>query len=397
MLALIVSSKKGGGTMRARRAALVLAAAAILAAVSAVGPAAGTAAVTARRTGEAGRVDQILAHMTLAQKIGQMFMFSFDGTTADPEVMRMVRDWGVGGLILYTPNVTSGPQLRALTAALQRAARVPLLISTDEEGGAVAMVPFSAGVPALLSPRDYGSLGSADRVYRDTRAAGRALRALGVNMDLAPVVDVLLDPRSPIGARSYGADPALVARLGAAAIRGYQDAGVAATAKHFLGLGGVSLDAHLGLPTVRRTMAQLESVELAPMRAAIGAGVDALMVTHVVIPALDPSGAPASLSRRIITGFIRGTLGYQGLIISDSLMMGAIDTRLGMGEAAVEAAAAGSDIVLISYYQSLAPAVMRGAMDALLHAVATHRISPAQIDAAARRVLLLKAKVGLLS
>ena len=217
----------------------------------------------------------------------------------------MVRDWGVGGLILYRPNVVSGAQVRALIAGAQRQARIPLLISTDEEGGAGSMIPYSDGVYPLLSPADYGRLDSPARVYHDTAAAGRDLRALGVTMDLAPVLDVLIDPNSPIGTRSYGADPAVVASLGAAAIEGYQSAGIAATAKHFLGLGGVSLDAHRGFPTVQRSRRQLDQVELAPMRAAIQAGVDALMVTHAAIPALDATGAAASLSRPIISGFIR--------------------------------------------------------------------------------------------
>jgi beta-N-acetylhexosaminidase len=324
-------------------------------------------------------------------------MFSFDGTDADPEVMRMVRDWGAGGLILYRPNVVSAPQLRALIAHVQRAARVPLLIATDEEGGpSSSMVPFSIGVHPLLTPQQYGQIDSPNHVYGDALAAGRDLRALGVTMNLAPVLDVLIDPHSPIGTRSYGSDPALVARLGTAAIRGYQDAGIAATAKHFLGLGGVPLDAHLVRPTIHRSLRQLERVELVPVRAAIRAGVDALMVTHAVIPALDPSGTPASLSRRIITGFIRGTLGYHGLIISDTLPMGAIDTYMSIPAAAARAAAAGNDIVLVAYYQGLPPATMHAALTAVLGAVEAGRIGIATVDAAARHVLLLKAKLGLL-
>ncbi|GAC1438387.1 MAG: hypothetical protein NVSMB65_12700 [Chloroflexota bacterium] len=322
-------------------------------------------------------------------------MFSFDGTAAGPAVLRMVREWGVGGLILYRPNVVSGAQVRAFTGAVQHAARIPLLIATDEEGGAIAMVPFWTGVHPLLSARDYGVLGSPGRVYRDALAAGRDLRSLGITMNLAPVLDVLLNPSSPIGARSYGPGPRAVAALGAAAIRGFQAAGIAATAKHFLGLGGVGIDAHKGLPTVARTLRQLEAAELVPFRAAIAAGVDALMVTHAVIPALDPL-ASASLSRPVITGFVRHTLGYSGLIISDSLMIGAIEDHLTIGEAAVQAAAAGSDIVLISYYQHRDRAILRGAMEAVAHAVATGRITREQVAAAARHVLVLKAKLGLL-
>lgn len=357
------------------------------------------AEMAARRQGTApAQVDAILAHMTLAQRVAQMFMFSFQGTALSPQLITMARDWGVGGLIVYRPNVVSAAQVQALISRVQKEARVPLLISTDQEGGAVSMIPSGDGVDPLLAPAAYGRLDSPARVYRDTAAAGRGLRALGVTMDLAPVLDVLIDPKSPIGVRSYGADPTVVASLGAAAIKGYQSAGIAATAKHFLGLGGVSIDAHRGFPTVQRTRRQLDRVELAPMRAAIQAGVDALMVTHAAIPALDPSGAAASLSRPIIGGFIRGTLGYRGLIITDSLAMGAIDTRMSVVAASVQAVAAGTDIVLISSYEPIfSAAVMRQAMAAVEHAVLTHRLNRAVVDDAARQILTLKARLGLLA
>ena len=332
-------------------------------------------------------VDHILARMTAAEKIGQLFMVPVDG----PALQRMVHDWHVGGLILYGGDVVSASQGRALIAGAQHAAKVPLLVATDEEGGEVDQIPAAAGVTQQSAPRQYGGLGSAGRVYQDALATGRDLRSLGVNMDLAPVVDVLLDPDSPIGDRSYGANPTLVARLGASAIRGYQAGGVAATAKHFLGLGDVSVDLHKELPTVSRGATQLDQVDLVPMRAAIAAGTDALMVTHAAIPALDPANTPASLSRRIVTGFIRGRLGYGGLIITDSLAMGGLSTRVkSNAEATVRAIAAGNDMALIS----TDPPTIRGALDAVQRAVATGRISRATIDSAVRRVLMLKAKLG---
>jgi beta-N-acetylhexosaminidase len=339
--------------------------------------------------------ERLLAHMTLPQKIAQIFMVNVDGTQPGAQLRQFVHDWTVGGLILYRANVVSAQQVRALLTAAQSAAQTPLLVATDQEGGRISMIPPWAGVPAMLAPSQYGYIDSAERVYRDAYATGHDLHALGVNMDLAPVLDVLIDPYSPIGSRSFGRDPALVARLGTAAIRGYQDAGIAATAKHFLGLGGVSIDAHRGLPTVARSMVQLNAVELPPMQAAIKAGVDALMVTHAGIPALDPSDTPASLSRPIIDGFIRQRLGYGGLIISDSLMMGAITGHMSVSDAAVKAIAAGNDIVLISGSSHLTTLVRRS-LDAVEHAVATGAISTATIDDAVRHVLLLKARLGLL-
>lgn len=345
--------------------------------------------LAASQPSAASRIDRLLARMTMAEKIGQLFMVPVDGAA----LTQMVHDWHVGGLILYGGDIVSAPQGRALLTSAQRAAAIPLLVATDEEGGEVDQIPAAAGVQQMPAPGQYGRIGSAGRVYQDALVTGRQLRALGVNMDLAPVLDVLVDPNSPIGDRSYGADPALVTRLGTAAIRGYQAGGIAATAKHFLGLGSVSIDLHKDLPTISRDRRQLEQVELAPMRAAIAAGVDALMVTHAAIPALDPTNTPASLSRTIVDGFIRGHMGYHGLIITDSLAMGGLSTRVkSNAEATVRAIAAGNDMALIS----TDPPTIRGALDAVEHAVATGRISPATIDAAVRRVLTLKAKLGLL-
>jgi len=346
-------------------------------------------ALAASQPSAVSRIDRLLTRMTMTEKIGQLFMVPVDGTA----LTQMVHDWHVGGLILYGGDIVSAPQGRALLASAQHAATVPLLVATDEEGGEVNQIPAAAGVQQMPAPEQYGRIGSADRVYQDALVTGRQLRALGVNMDLAPVLDVLVDPNSPIGDRSYGADPVLVTRLGTAAIRGYQAGRVAATAKHFLGLGSVSTDLHKDLPTISRDKRQLEQVELAPMRAAIAAGVAALMVTHAAIPALDPTNTPASLSRTIVDGYIRGHLGYHGLIITDSLAMGGLSTRVkSNAEATVRAIAAGNDMALIS----TDPPTIRGALDAVEHAVATGRISPTTIDAAVRRVLALKAKLGLL-
>lgn len=330
------------------------------------------------------QVERLLARLTIQQKIGQMVMAPADSVAATGRI---------GGVLLFGPDVTSPGQGRAFIGSLQRLETVPLFVAVDQEGGSVSAMSAGGGVPAMLAPARYGAFGSADRVYGAALLTGRALRSLGVNMDLAPVLDVLVDPYSPIGDRSFGRDPALVARLGIAAIRGYQDGGVAATAKHFLGLGSSSIESHHNLPVVRRTARQLEQDELTPMRAAIAAGVDALMVTHAAIPALDPSGTPASLSRPIVTGVVRRALGYQGLIMTDSLAMGGLSAHIrSIPTAAVQAIEAGNDMVLIA---ADAPTI-RATLTALDHAVFTGRIPVAAVDAAARHILTLKARLGLL-
>lgn len=329
-------------------------------------------------------VERLMARLTLQQKIGQMVMAPLDSVAATGRI---------GGVLLFGSDVTSPGQGRALIAALQRAEPVPLFIAVDQEGGTVSTMSAGGGVPAMAAPAQYGSSGSAVTVYHDALATGRALRALGVNMDLAPVLDVLVDPNSPIGSRSYGRDPALVARLGTAAIRGYQDAGIAATAKHFLGLGSSSLESHHNLPIVWRSAQQLEADELVPMRAAIAAGVDALMVTHAAIPAFDASKTPASLSRAIVTGVVRQRLGYRGVVMTDSLAMGGLSAHIkSIPAAAVQAVAAGNDIVLIAADVH----TIRDTLTALDRAVFTGHIPVAAVDASARRILILKARLGLL-
>ncbi len=328
--------------------------------------------------------DRLLARMTLQQKIGQMVMAPADSVVATGRL---------GGAILFGSDVVSPGQGRARIAALQQAQAIPLLVAADQEGGDTSTMSSGGGVPAELSEAQYGAIGSTTRVYQDALTAGRALRALGITMDLAPVLDVLTDPGSPMASRSYGADPARVTALGLAALRGYHDAGIAATAKHFLGLGASDDDAHVTLPTDTRTLPQLESAELVPMRAAIRAGVDALMVTHVALPALDPSGTPASLSRPVITGFIRGRLGYQGVIITDSLAMGGLGPHIASIQvAALRAVQAGADMVLIA---ADVPTI-RITLTVLDEAAFAGRIPLSAINASVRRILILKARLGLL-
>ncbi len=328
--------------------------------------------------------DQLLARMTLQQKIGQLVMAPADSVVATGRL---------GGAILFGPDVVSPGQGAARIAGLQRSQAIPLLVAADQEGGDTSTMS-SGGVPVELSESQYGAIGSPARVYQDALATGRALRSLGVNTDLAPVLDVLTDPRSPMASRAYGADPARVAALGLAAMRGYQDAGIAATAKHFLGLGTSESDAHVTLPTDARTLPQLESAELVPMRAAIRAGVDALMVTHVALPALDPSGTPASLSRPIVTGFIRGRLGYRGVIITDSLAMGGLGPHIASIQlAALQAVEAGADMVLIA---ADAPTI-RITLTVLDEAAFAGRIPLSALNASVRRILILKVRLGLFS
>ncbi len=324
---------------------------------------------------------------TIHEKVGQLFMVSFGGTTPRSDLLSFFDRNAPGGVILYERNVTSAAQVRTLIADLQRAAPVPLLVATDEEGGLIASI--RDGVAVSLSEARYGALGSPARVYHDATTMAHGLGALGLTMDLAPVVDILADPHSPIGTRSYGADPRLVGRLSVAAIQGYQRQGLAATAKHFVGLGRSSIDSHHALPTVTLTLDELERGDLIPFRAAIAAGVSTVMVAHVALPAIDPVARPASLSPVVMEGLLRRQLGFTGVIMTDSLVMGAIP---GGNEPRVaeQAFAAGADMLLISADRDIATAVFDEAVERIVASVTAARIPESRLDASVARIMALK-------
>ena len=334
-----------------------------------------------------------MQHLDTNGKIGQMLMVAVPGTALSPTVTAALRRWKAGGVILFADNVASAGQLRSFIAGMQHAQPLPLLVSTDQEGGEV--VRITVGLNPLPAEAYYGSLGSAARVYADARAEGLGLKGLGVNMNLAPVVDVLDFPQSAIGTRSFGPNPTVDAQLVDAAVRGYQSAGIAATAKHFLALGSVAANADYSLPVVTADRATLEGRDMVPMRAAVRAGVDALMVTRVLIQAFDP-GTAAYASSKVVQGIIRGELGYKGVITTDSLLSGAVLAGPGPVTAALAATRAGDDILLFGSGASLNAPLLDGVVAALRQAVAQGTVSMSRLNDAALHVLELKKHLGLL-
>ena len=288
-------------------------------------------------------MDERITH--LEDLIGRTLVFGIPGPrlkTRDVELFRKTR---AGGLILYRINFESPEQIRRLIGDLEEALGRRLLVAMDHEGGRVVMA--GAGVTVFPDSMAFGRGGSA----RDTAAQGgieaRELRRLGIDVNFAPVVDVLTDEYSPnIGIRSYGDDPRRVAALAAARIRAMQAAGVSACAKHFPGLGPATLDPHLDLPVIEAGWGELRRRHLVPFEAAVRAGVDMVMSSHPLYPNLDPAGVPATFSRRIVTGVLRGELGFKGVAVSDDLEMGALRRFGGPGPSAVRAAQAGHDLIL---------------------------------------------------
>ena len=270
--------------------------------------------------------------MTDLERIGQRLVTGFPGTALTPELVQVVKEYKIGNIILFRENIASADQLRTLCADLQTLIRSETghdaFIMIDQEGGAVTRLPESCiNVPGSMA---LAATGDPETTYLAGKLTGEELRSLGVNFNLAPSVDVNCNPANPIiGVRSYGDTPATVAKYAAGMIRGLQDGGVLCLAKHFPGHGDTSLDSHLTLPCVDKPRDELERMELAPFRAAIADGVPAIMTAHILFPALDDSGVPATMSRRIVTGLLRGEMSFTGLVTSDCMEMQAVQQFFG--------------------------------------------------------------------
>jgi beta-N-acetylhexosaminidase len=346
-------------------------------------------------------VDSVLATMTLRQKAAQMvwpFMLG-DYTSVDSPAWRQLERLAaveqVGGFII---SVGSPLDIATKTNALQRVARVPLLFSADFETGAGFRVRGGYFVPnaidlggATVFPLQMalGAAGDTALAYDVGRVTALEGRSLGIHVSFGPVLDVNNNPANPvIGARSFSEDPHLTARLGAALVRGVQDHGMLATGKHFPGHGDTETNSHLELSTVTASRARLDSVELVPFRAAIAAGVGAIMTYHGILPALDSSGVPATLSPRVLTGLLRDSLAYRGVLITDAMDMIGVLRQFGPAESARRAVSAGADVLLM-------PSDVPGTIDAVVAGVQEGMYREERIDASVRRLLEMKRRFGL--
>ena len=343
-------------------------------------------------------IEYRLQQMSLQQKVGQVMIGSFTGPGLSPELEHKIRDLHLGGVILYkvTGNTDNAAQIACLTDSVQQTAReageVPLFIAIDQEGGRVTRI--TEGVTRFPGNMALGATDSDELAAKAAMVMATELRLLGINMNYAPVLDVNSNPRNPIiGTRSFGSSPETVARMGLAVIDSYNAAGVIATAKHFPGHGDTSVDSHLGLPVVNRSLEQLSSVELAPFRAVIKE-VPAIMTAHIVMPAID-GHQPATLSPAALS-LLRHDMGFQGLIITDSMSMKAIATHWSKEEAAIRAFLAGADILLYGADLDSQSRDQDTVYAALVDAVTSGRISLARLDDSVRRILSMKSRFGIL-
>jgi beta-N-acetylhexosaminidase len=353
-------------------------------------------------------VDQTMKKLTVEQMVGQLIMPRFAAvyTSSDSAVydqlFSYVHGAHVGGIIAFggeepVPQVllnpTYGPivlgqpfALASMLNRLQAISALPLLTASDFEWGVGMRIAGATKFPRAMA---FGAAGDDKLAYEAGRITAVEGRALGVHVNFAPVADVNNNPRNPvINIRSFGEDPARVGALASAWTRGLHEGGMLATLKHFPGHGDTSVDSHLGLPLIEHPRDRLEAIELAPFRAAIGSGADAVMTAHIELPALDPSKGPATLSSAVVTGLLRQRLGFEGLIFTDSMLMDGV-ARLGTaGELAVKAFLAGNDMILD-------PVDPLDAFRGLRAAVETGSISRDRLRDSVQRVLTAKARLGL--
>lgn len=326
----------------------------------------------------------------LRTKIGQLFMVGFDALEPNEHITRLIEQQTVGGIILFRRNVKSPEQVAALCKSLQeinaRVSDSPLLIAIDQEGGMVMRV--EQGVTPIPSAMAFQAAGSESDCEELHRISGEEMRQIGINMMLAPVLDVNNNSANPvIGVRAFGEDPGTVIKYGMAALRGLQSAGVITTAKHFPGHGDTCADSHFTMPLVQHDKARLDKVELPPFKAAIEQGVHAIMTAHVVFPAIEKTpDLPATLSKAVLTDLLRDELGFRGVVITDCLEMAAIANGVGVTQGAVKTVQAGADIVLISHKEER----QRAAMDAVFAAMESGLISLERIDESFQRIQRLK-------
>ena len=346
--------------------------------------------------------EERLSGMSLREKVGQMFFVCPEALTASEEnagayalseeMRETLQDYPAGGIVLFSDNIQDPDQLRALTRDLQQASAIPLFIGADDEGGKVVRIASAPGFSVTQFPLlpELAAEGGTEAVREMGRTLGGYLQEYGVNTDFAPVADVAdPDQTNIVSDRAFGTDPQEVSELVTAEIEGLHETGTLTCAKHYPGHGSAAEDTHESMGHIPKTWEELRQSDLLPLAAAVSAGTEFIMTGHLVVEDTGEEETPASLSPFLVSEKLRGELGYTGIIITDSLSMGAITESYDSASAAVLAVKAGNDMLLM-------PEDYTDAFNAVLEAVENGEISEARIDESARRILQAKAKAGLL-
>jgi beta-N-acetylhexosaminidase len=337
------------------------------------------------------KVDEMLRGMSLDEKLGQMFLIETTYTSYTQDVDNMVVGMHAGAMIVYQQNIVDWQQLHDYLGTIQAHAKVPMIVSMDEEGGGVDRLGFNKLAPPLPSAQTLAATGNPQVAYNAGVTAAQEMTALGINTNLAPVVDVRTTPAAIEWDRLFGNDPATVDRYAGAFLHGLQDNAVIGCLKHWPGIGSITTDPHQTLPTINRSMSQMQSTEFAAFKGLLADDPGMIMVTHVIVPEIDPN-LPATLSPAVVQGTLRAKLGYQGVVMTDSLYMKGISLQYTLPQAAVLAVKAGDDL-LEGAFDTYS---MRGMIQAIKGAITSGQISLAQIDESVRRILTLKANFGLI-
>ncbi|WP_315121666.1 beta-N-acetylhexosaminidase [uncultured Clostridium sp.] len=334
-------------------------------------------------------IKEEIKNLTLEEKIGQMFIMKIEGQEVNENTVKLITEDKIGGVILFQNNIKDSSQLVKLINSIKKynvENPIPLFISIDEEGGRVTRMPKE--VRKLPSSRQIGRAGSKDVAYNVGLTVGEELRNFGINMNFAPVMDINNNPANKvIGDRAFGDNPQTVSELGIEVMKGLKNAEVIPALKHFPGHGDTSVDSHEDLPIINKDIESLEKFEMLPFKKGIEEGADVIMIAHILLPQLDKEN-PSTLSPVIIKDILREKFGFQGVVITDDISMKAISNKYGVGESALKALKAGSDIVLSCY----TPDKQEEMINFIKKSVKDGTLSEEEIDEKLYRILKLKNK-----
>ncbi|WP_040346354.1 beta-N-acetylhexosaminidase [Neobacillus bataviensis] len=331
-------------------------------------------------------ISAVISKMSLEDKIGQMILAGVSGTTMDASAKKLISQIHVGGIIFYKNNFETSAQAVQFVNQLKagNSSSLPLLLGVDQEGGRVTRLP--GGLVNFPPNKQIGQVNNPEFSYKVGTLLGQELKEFGLNLDFAPVLDINSNPNNPvIGDRSFGNNAEIVSKLGVQTMKGIQSQNVITTIKHFPGHGDTSVDSHLDLPIVNKSLKELKELELIPFERAINQGADVVMVAHILLPQLDKSN-PGTMSKAVMTDLLRKQLGFTGVIMTDDMTMGAITEHFDTGKAAVESVKAGSDIILVGHdYNNVVKII-----SSLKTAVQNGEISEQRLNESIERIIQLK-------
>jgi len=348
------------------------------------------------------KVAETLSTMTLEEKVGQLFMCdpgmlndNWETTEVNEILLDNIRRYQPGGFIFFAPNIETPEQTKQFISDLQSASKHGLIIAVDEEGGLVSRVGANNRMNFKWQPamRQIGASGDPQAAYQVGAELGAGLRYLGFTMNFAPVADVDTNPDNPvIGSRSFGSDPSLVSEFVVHKTNGLQDNNVSAVIKHFPGHGDSYTDSHTGAVSLQHDRERLDSIEFVPFRAGIQAGADAVMIGHIALPSVTGDNTPATISYEIVTGILREEMGFDGLIVTDSLSMGAVSMYYELPDFCVQAILAGNDLLLLQTNPAKGSGIAQfdAAFNAVLTAVRDGVISEERLNESVTRILRVR-------